>query len=83
MYGPVEVSWVTPKFVGACLSSGATTDCGTGAEPGRDRAWTTVLATVEVRWITSVVEFGVWIPEIGPPLALAAPTIAFVKYELQ
>src|ERR1700759_2255607 len=77
MYGPTATRYCVPNVVGACLSSGATNEAGSGEDSGRLSASMTAGAPGFVRWMTSVVEFGVWMPGRGPPLYLGSvePTI--------
>ena len=49
---------------------------GTGADSGSDRALAIVAPNGLVSLNTIVVSSGVWMPAIGPPLALSAPSMS-------
>ena len=75
MYGPVA-TWKLPYSLGFLASNFLAYSGGTGALIGSTRAPITIAAFASVRWKTIVYLSGVVIPEMGPPLAVGAPSIA-------
>src|ERR1700733_11108767 len=76
MYGPVNASTLVPYWVGFIASYFAANDFGTGTVSGIESAPSNSSVVGIVRWKTIVVALGVWMPEIGPPVAFAAPTMS-------
>ena len=67
-------TWCVPYCDGLAWSSLRAYSGGTGADSGSDSAPMIVEASGLVSLKTIVWESGVWIPAIGPPLAVFAPT---------